>query len=166
MTDCRPKDRQSLLGQISPSKNRKRRKQFGALPYRFTTSGSLELLLVTTRQTRRWTIPKGWPVKKLKPRESAAREAYEEAGVLGTTDEKSIGWFTYDKMLDAEGRSVSCKVSVYPLRVEAQLETWPESHERQSVWFDPHSAASAVTEVGLRHLIKLLVDRIDEPATE
>ena len=54
--------------------------QYGALPYRYTKSGAPEILLVTTRQTKRWIIPKGWPIKGLKPAKSAAREAYEEAG--------------------------------------------------------------------------------------
>lgn len=160
MTDCGAKDSQSLLGEASPKRNSKRRKQYGALPYRITTSGSLELLLVTTRRTKRWTIPKGWPAKKLKPRDSAAREAYEEAGAQGTIGLKSIGSFTYDKMLENEGRSVSCEVFVFPLRVEQHLETWPEAHERQCVWLDPRGAVSAVAEEGLRHLINLLVDRI------
>jgi 8-oxo-dGTP pyrophosphatase MutT (NUDIX family) len=60
------------------------RVQYGALPYRFTKSGAPEILLVTTRQTKRWIIPKGWPIKGLKPAKSAAREAYEEAGVRGS----------------------------------------------------------------------------------
>ena len=57
------------------------RVQYGILPYRRTKPNSLEVLLITTRQSRRWIIPKGWPIKGLKPVKSAAREAYEEAGV-------------------------------------------------------------------------------------
>ena len=59
------------------------RLQNAGLPYRVTKAGALEILLVTTRQTRRWIIPKGWPIKGLKPANSAAREAFEEAGVSG-----------------------------------------------------------------------------------
>jgi 8-oxo-dGTP pyrophosphatase MutT (NUDIX family) len=65
--------------------------QYGALPYRFTKSGAPEILLVATRQTKRWIIPKGWPIKGLKPAKSAAREAYEEAGVRGSVKTKAIG---------------------------------------------------------------------------
>src|ERR1700731_1369791 len=76
------------------------RVQYGVLPYRFTETNSLEVLLVTTQQTRRWIIPQGWPIKGLKPPKSAAREAYEEAGIRGTVGAKSIGAFSYEKCLD------------------------------------------------------------------
>ena len=79
------------------------RVQYGALPYRFTPEAAMEILLVTTRQSRRWIIPKGWPIKGLKPAKSAAREAFEEAGVRGRVAAKSIGLFTYDKLLDETG---------------------------------------------------------------
>ena len=74
------------------------RVQYGMLPYQFTDANSLEVLLVTSRQTRRWIIPKGWPIKGLKPPKSAAREAYEEAGIRGTVGAKSIGVFSYQKL--------------------------------------------------------------------
>jgi ADP-ribose pyrophosphatase YjhB (NUDIX family) len=61
------------------------------------------MLLVTTRQTKRWIIPKGWPIKGLRPAKSAAREAFEEAGVRGKVSAKSVGLFTYDKVLDNDG---------------------------------------------------------------
>jgi ADP-ribose pyrophosphatase YjhB (NUDIX family) len=57
--------------------------QYAALPYRFTPDAALEILLVTTRRSKRWIIPKGWPIKGLRPAKSAAREAFEEAGVRG-----------------------------------------------------------------------------------
>ena len=69
----------------------------------FTDTNSLEVLLVTTRQMRRWIIPKGWPIKGLNPPWSAAREAYEEAGIRGTVGAKSIGVFSYEKSLEANG---------------------------------------------------------------
>ena len=77
--------------------------QYAALPYRFTQAAALEMLLVTTRQTKRWIIPKGWPIKGLRPAKSAAREAFEEAGVRGKVSAKSVGLFTYDKVLDNDG---------------------------------------------------------------
>jgi 8-oxo-dGTP pyrophosphatase MutT (NUDIX family) len=164
MTDRGAERGKALLGKAPTRKAGSLRRQYGALPYRITTFGSIEFLLVTTRQTKRWTIPKGWPAKKLKPRDSAAREAYEEAGVRGTVGTKSIGSFTYEKISDRDGASVSCEVSVYPLKVDRQFEIWPESHERQSVWFDPHGAASIVREEGLRNLIGMLVDQLASSA--
>jgi hypothetical protein len=93
--------------------------QYGALPYRFSQNSALEILLVTTRGTRRWIIPKGWPIKGLRPPKSAAREAFEEAGVRGKIGAKPVGLFTYDKVLDEAGVSRTCEVKVYPLLGQA-----------------------------------------------
>ena len=91
------------------------RVQYGALPYRFSHDAALEILLVTTRQSRQWIIPKGWPIKGLRPAKSAAREAFEEAGVRGRVGAKSIGLFSYKKMLDGNGVGINCEVAVFPL---------------------------------------------------
>ena len=79
--------------------------QYGALPYRFTDDAALEILLLTSRRSKRWIIPKGWPIKRLRPAKSAAREAFEEAGVRGRVEAKSIGLFAYDKILRREQHS-------------------------------------------------------------
>jgi 8-oxo-dGTP pyrophosphatase MutT (NUDIX family) len=76
----------------------------------------LEILLVTTRGTRRWIVPKGWPIKGLRPAKSAAREAFEEAGVTGRIGPKPIGVFAYDKLRDEAGGATMCEVKIYPLR--------------------------------------------------
>jgi len=136
------------------------RVQYGVLPYRFTDTNSLEVLLVTTRQTRRWIIPKGWPIKGLKPPRSAAREAYEEAGIRGTVGAKSIGVFSYEKGLDANGGTVPCEVRVFPMIVKRQLDTWPEAHEREARWFESTKALSVTKEKGLRQLIESFVKRM------
>jgi 8-oxo-dGTP pyrophosphatase MutT (NUDIX family) len=93
------------------------RVQYGVLPYRFTETNSLEVLLVTTRQTRRWIVPKGWPIKGLKPPKSAAREAYEEAAIRGTVVTKSIGVFSYEKRLEENSGTVPCEVRVFSMFV-------------------------------------------------
>ncbi|MDR6290706.1 MULTISPECIES: NUDIX hydrolase [Inquilinus] len=129
------------------------RLQFGALPYRFRQDGSLEILLVTSRRTRRWIIPKGWAIKHKTPAKSAAREAYEEAGVQGVVRTISIGSFVYDKWLDDDDLSVRCEVHVFPLQVERQRRTWPEHGERETRWLDPDAALLLVEEPGLRSLI-------------
>jgi 8-oxo-dGTP pyrophosphatase MutT (NUDIX family) len=136
------------------------RLQYGVLPYRHTEANALEVLLVTTRQTRRWIIPKGWPIKGLKPSMSAAREAYEEAGVRGTVGAKSIGAFSYEKCLNGNGLTVPCEVRVFPMIVKRQLDTWPESHEREARWFDPAKALSTIKDAGLRELVGSFVRRM------
>jgi 8-oxo-dGTP pyrophosphatase MutT (NUDIX family) len=100
--------------------------QYGALPYRYAKSGAPEILLVTTRQTKRWIIPKGWPIKGLKPAKSAAREAYEEAGIRGSVKMKAIGIIAYEKRSDEDGITVPCDVRVFPLLVKRQSKAeWP-----------------------------------------
>ena len=90
---------------LKPKVKRAVHVQYGALPYRFTHDAALEILLLTTRRSKRWIIPKGWPIKGLPPAKSAAREAFEEAGVRGRVGAKSIGLFPYDKISRRERHS-------------------------------------------------------------
>jgi 8-oxo-dGTP pyrophosphatase MutT (NUDIX family) len=129
------------------------RLQYGALPYRFTAAGALKVLLITSRTTRRWIIPKGWPLKSLRPALAAAREAYEEAGVHGTIERKAFSTYAYDKRLDDDGSTVRCNVKVFPLHVKRQLKVWPEQHERQTRWFAASEAATIAGDEGLGSVI-------------
>jgi 8-oxo-dGTP pyrophosphatase MutT (NUDIX family) len=133
------------------------RVQYGALPYRETKAAGLEILLVTTRQSRRWIIPKGWPIKGLSGRGSAAREAYEEAGVRGTVGRKSIGTYIYSKLLDDIAVEVACEVHVYALRVRRREKAWPESRQREVRWYQPREAVAAIEESGLKSLVETFV---------
>ena len=119
----------------------------------------MEILLVTTRQSRRWIIPKGWPIKGLKPPKSAAREAFEEAGVRGRVGGKSIGVFTYDKLIDENGIGVSCEVRVFPLLVRRQSETWPEREQRLAQWVAPDRAVALIREPELKALVAAFAER-------
>jgi 8-oxo-dGTP pyrophosphatase MutT (NUDIX family) len=134
--------------------------QYGALPYRLTKSGAPEILLVTSRQTKRWIIPKGWPIKGLKPAKSAAREAYEEAGVRGSIKTKAIGVFFYEKRSDDDGIIIPCDVRVFPLLVKRQCKTWPESEQRVARWLEPAVALSLIKEKSLRSLISSFMKRL------
>jgi 8-oxo-dGTP pyrophosphatase MutT (NUDIX family) len=138
--------------------------QYAALPYRFTPAAALEILLVTTRRSRRWIIPKGWPIKGLKPPKSAAREAFEEAGVRGKIGAKSVGVFTYDKMLDEHGIEVRCEVKVYPLLVRRQSEEWPEFEQRVIQWAEPAKAVALIKEPKLKKLVAAFASRVDAAA--
>jgi 8-oxo-dGTP pyrophosphatase MutT (NUDIX family) len=126
--------------------------QYAALPYRVADDG-LELLLVTSRETGRWVIPKGWPMKGKKPHSTAEREALEEAGVTGRIGKQAIGAYQYAKRL-TNGAALDCIVHVYPLEVLRQRTQWPEKAERTGHWFTPQEAAKAVHEPTLAALIE------------
>ncbi|WP_334164928.1 NUDIX hydrolase [Phenylobacterium sp.] len=132
--------------------DREPRAQYAALPWRRRADGSVEVLLITSRETRRWVIPKGWPIKGLKSPKSAAREAFEEAGVTGEVAKKKLGAYHYDKRL-ASGRTQHVRVTVYALRVEAEAETWPEQGQREKLWTSAADAAPLVDEPELQALI-------------
>jgi 8-oxo-dGTP pyrophosphatase MutT (NUDIX family) len=102
-----------------------KRVQYGALPYRLSAGSRPQFMLITSRETRRWVIPKGWPKKGKSPRYSAAREAFEEAGVVGAVAKRTIGSFSYEKRLK-NGGVVVCEVCVFPLEVRRQNKQWPE----------------------------------------
>src|ERR1700704_4175513 len=106
------------------------RVQYAALPYRRGSNSRTEVMLVTSRETGRWVIPKGWPQKRKKPHASAAREAREEAGVVGKIEHHPIGSYSYKKRLKS-GTLVPCEVRVFPLKVNRQKRGWPEKEERK-----------------------------------
>jgi 8-oxo-dGTP pyrophosphatase MutT (NUDIX family) len=114
------------------SKRQEPRVQFAALPFRLVEE-RLEVLLITSRETRRWIIPKGWAEKGTKPHTMAAREAFEEAGVRGKVGKLPYGSYRYEKRL-TEKRSVECQVTVFLLEVEQEMEDWPEKGERERRW--------------------------------
>jgi 8-oxo-dGTP pyrophosphatase MutT (NUDIX family) len=125
------------------------KRQYAALPFR--QKEGLEVLLVSSRGTRRWVIPKGWPKKGCKPHVTAAREAQEEAGVIGEIGRKSIGSYLYLK----DGREgLVCLVDVFPLAVTRQRKTWPEKSQRTTKWFPLALAVDAVNEPGLKDVIR------------
>jgi 8-oxo-dGTP pyrophosphatase MutT (NUDIX family) len=126
--------------------------QYAALPWRIGLAGKLEVTLVTSRETRRWVIPKGWPLKGRKPSQAAARKALEEAGLVGRIiGQHPIGSYHYTKRM--EPKDLLCEVRVYLLRVEKQLDIWPEKADRLPAWFDAAEAAELVDEGGLSEII-------------
>jgi 8-oxo-dGTP pyrophosphatase MutT (NUDIX family) len=125
--------------------------QYAALPFRPGVEG-VEILLVTSRETQRWVIPKGWPMRGRKPHATAAREAFEEAGVVGLVGRNAIGAYRYVKLL-RNGAPLVCEVDVFPLLVERQRKHWREQHQRTAHWFNVEEAAEAVREPELQALI-------------
>jgi len=132
-----------------------KRVQYAALPYRSSGNSRTEVMLVTSRGTRRWIIPKGWPQKGKSPHHSAAREAFEEAGVVGAVGRRAVGSFPYEKRLK-NGGVVVCEVHVYPLRVQRQRKQWPERRQREVKWLSVKEAAKAVREPMLSTIIRRL----------
>ena len=126
--------------------------QVAALCWRRSGKG-LKILLITSRDTGRWVIPKGWPMRNRSNAEAAAREAYEEAGLRGDVSERSVGIYTYLKAL-ATGRQISCAVRVFPLEVREMLQKYPETGQRNVKWFTPEKAAQRVLESDLKALIR------------
>jgi 8-oxo-dGTP pyrophosphatase MutT (NUDIX family) len=121
--------------------------QVGVIAYR-ETGDDVEFLLVTSRRSRRWVIPKGDIEPDLGNAESAALEAYEEGGVCGRLAPDSLGFYQYER------RGRRCRVEVFLLAVQHQLSTWPEANQRQRVWVTPARAAEMVEERGLRLLLE------------
>ena len=125
--------------------------QYGALCWRRGGSG-IEVLLITSRDTGRWVIPKGWPMAGLAPEAAAAQEAWEEAGVEGAINPLCIGRYGYQKGLSVTA-SVPCAVAVYGLQVEGLARSYPEAKERRRQWFPQDEAASLVAEPELSTII-------------
>lgn len=128
--------------------------QVAALPMRKTARG-LEVCLVTTRETGRWTVPKGWPMKGRKDFDAARIEAEQEAGVIGKPGKKAIGTFEYWKRRETQFDLI--EVAVYPLKVTKTLTHWKEVAERQVLWTLPQEAARLVNEPQLADILRSIV---------
>lgn len=127
------------------------RLQVAALPWRVGINGP-EIMLITSRDTGRWVLPKGWIESGEKPWRAAEREAQEEAGIAGDVSRKEAGRFLYAKVKFI-GRATPCEVVVYALTVASVAERWKEAGERERRWFSPEQAAALVDEPGLTELI-------------
>jgi len=125
--------------------------QYAALPYRLR-GGRLSILLISSRRTRRWIIPKGWPIEGKKPHEAAAIEAHEEAGIEGEIAETPLGSYRYLKEVK-DGQNLAVQVIVFPLAVEGLAERFKEAGQRTAAWFRYRHAANLVAEPALRRLI-------------
>jgi 8-oxo-dGTP pyrophosphatase MutT (NUDIX family) len=145
-----PKRPRSAVREIRPGK---KALQYAALPYRVSEAGEVEILLITSRETRRWVLPKGWPMRDRDPHEAAATEALEEAGAIGEPHAEPAGDYRYAKVLKS-GQSASVRVTVYPLRVIEMAESWKEQGQRELRWFHFTEAADQVDEEELRTLIR------------
>jgi len=129
------------------------RSQFAALCYRLSKKGNPKILLVTSRRTGRWIIPKGWPMDGLTPAATATQEAWEEAGVRGIFVEQCLGLYSYQKWRDG-AVPLPCMVMVYPVAVTELAEDFPEQDQRRRKWFSPAKAATQVAEPELARILQ------------
>ena len=149
MTIRQPKQRPLRLREKG---KRAVRTQFGALCWR-VQGDKLEFLLITSRQRKRWIIPKGWPVDGATPAEAAETEAWEEAGVKGKTAPVCLGIYSYTKYLDGR-EQLPCVVAVFPVRAKRLAANYPERSERRRKWFSRKKAAKLVDEPELANMIR------------
>ncbi|WP_245866654.1 NUDIX hydrolase [Oceaniglobus roseus] len=143
-------DRTKIVLDVDPVRKRDVRTQFGALCWR-RRGGEVQVLLVTTRRTRRWTPPKCWPMPGETPARAAAQEAFEEAGVEGQSPEVCLGIYTYTKEMPDD--DLPCVVALFPLRVTTVHKRWPEMKERRRRWVGLKKAAKLVTEPELARIL-------------
>jgi 8-oxo-dGTP pyrophosphatase MutT (NUDIX family) len=126
------------------------RKQVAALCWRKKKT-QIEVLLISSRETKRWVIPKGWPMDHLKDFNAAKTEAFEEAGVRGRVTRKPLGNFRYEK-IKASG-AIPVTVTVYGIEVHELTSNWPEKKQRKRQWFTVEDAAKRVNEAELKTLL-------------
>lgn len=136
----------------APGRKSEMRTQFAALPWR-VRDGKLQIMLVTSRGTGRWIVPKGWPIDGLTPAGAAAAEAWEEAGIKGRADDFCLGLYTYTKDMDA-APDLPVAVAVFPLEVRRTSRDFPEAAERKTRWLPRKKAAARVAEPELAAIIR------------
>ena len=136
--------------------------QTGALPWRWGRNKRLEVLLVTGRRSRRWMIPKGWPMAGKTLAEAAAQEAFEEAGVKGKIDPEPLGSFNHVKQSLVAG-ALEVSILVHPMLVERELGKWPEAGQRRRKWFSIEEAAEKVDSKELKTLLAAAEDTLAHP---
>lgn len=132
--------------------------QIAALPIQWDKTGEMKVLMVTSRRTGRWVMPKGWIMNGKKPWQAAEIEALEEAGAIGAIGTTPLGTYRYRKYL-AKGSSVAVRVVIYPMIVERLKKRWKERSDRKRKWFSIKGAAKRVNEPELRDLLLSLANR-------
>ena len=137
----------------------KQARQYAAIPIGTDPAGCPRILLVTSRGSRRWIIPKGWPIAGLAGPRVALREAWEEAGAVGhIIGKQPLGEFCYRKQL-AGGTIGPCRAEAWLMQVSNLHEDWPERAERKRAWFTPEAASMLVAEPELRAMLASLGTR-------
>ncbi len=140
--------------QLSSARKTEVRTQFAVLAFRVETGKNgpkTRVCLITSRTTKRWIMPKGWPMPGLSPAEAAAREAYEEAGVEGVILPDSLGLYSYRKRIARA--SVPVIAVIYAMEVTKVHKTWPEARQRTRKWMSLKKASARISDPELRQVI-------------
>ena len=137
---------------IASAAKRETLTQFAALPFRVKKKGQVEIMMISSLDTGRWIIPKGWPMDGLRPAEAAAQEAWEEAGLRGRVFDDVLGLYSYSKWLDEE-LSIPCIVVVFALEVSHVEAAFPEAGQRKAKWMSRKKASARVDEPELKQII-------------
>ena len=127
--------------------------QYGVLAWKASEGGERRILLITSRETKRWVIPRGNPIAGLSPSQAAAQEAWEEAGIRGETGQVEVGAYRYEKRR-LGGSMVPAEVRVFAMEVTEEADSWPEQGERERRWFSAADAAAAVDEPELKAILE------------
>lgn len=127
--------------------------QYGVVPFREEKDGRVRIMLITSRETRRWVVPRGNPIAGLNGAQAAAQEAWEEAGIRGGVASVPLGTYSYNKRLK-DGSARPMQVELYRMLVTEEAAAWPEKDQRERRWFDIEAAALAVDEPELKQLLR------------
>ncbi len=127
------------------------RTQFAALCYR-VHKDEVQVLLITSRTSKRWILPKGWPMEGETPAQAATTEAFEEAGVRGKASNICVGLYSYTKFMGKDD-PLPCAVSVFPVQVKKLVDDYPEAKERRRKWFSVKKASKMVREPELKKIL-------------
>ncbi|WP_245544326.1 NUDIX hydrolase [Oceanicola granulosus] len=136
------------------AKKAEARTQFAVLPWR-VVDGKVRICLVTSRGTRRWILPKGWPMDRTTPAEAAAIEAWEEAGLSGEVDHQPLGLYSYRKLIGED--AIPVIAVVYVMRVIDIADDYPESDQRKRKWLSRKKAADRLEDPELSHIVRHFV---------
>lgn len=158
MKSKKPANTRKKIQQVFSSPAAAERQQVATLPFRLAEDGP-EIMLASSRDTRRWIIPKGWPMAERKKSAAAAIEALEEAGLLGVISENPIGQYSYVKRFARDKKAV--RVEVFSMRVLRQRDSWLEKNQRTTRWFSADKAAELVSDNELRDVITSFIRNLN-----
>jgi 8-oxo-dGTP pyrophosphatase MutT (NUDIX family) len=136
------------MAKTAKTRQTRKARQVAALPWRLGAEGGLEFLLVTSRTSRHWLLPKGWPIPGKSGLESALQEAFEEAGIHARGPDTPLGRYAFIKVLH-DLTELPCTMAVYGVGNIEEVEDWPEKGQRDRRWFTQADAVAIAFDFNL-----------------